>query len=789
MYANYYNQIPNQNLTDHLTGTMHLAMYCAKHLGLNEELTNIAGLCGFLHDVGKCTNYFQNVTLPNHNHDSKKRNTLIKKTYPKISSKNVYYPRHNEISWAFTELFSQSKSLFSKIGGQAIYWHHGTLIPFNKLDKRDTNQVINELNLFSDNEDQIVFDKIWEIIGSVKFPFDISKFLDLSKTPGNSKTKPLLFEEEVKNEQMLNSQRLLIRSCVIFADHKISSLSSSELKTLIKNANNERFFRKFFNAQLTKLKNELTCPEGFNSERFDLQKKIVNSCEKTTVIKAPAGFGKSLIGVLWGLNQSGQIYWVCPRNTVAEGVYENILKEIKTFNLDISVELFLASERVKSTHDNDVCTSNIIVTNIDNLLSPMVSYKATNRLFDINANNIVFDEFHEFVNDEALFGAFIVYMRARNRLCGNDVKTLLLSATPSTFYQLWDSETKKTLLLPDPTHHYPAQHEEYYKFTFTDKFVTNVPNSSLTMYSAIRNVQANYQNGYSHIIHSKYSDNDRHQKMSDILALFGKGGNKNGKVISAPILQAALDISFNSLNKTIESPECDIQTLGRVNRWGEVKAICNVNMISLFSDDAEKSVINSRYEWQFSKEWAKWLESNIKKNVTLDDVYKLYNEFNIKFNSELTDFFKKKNQEAIKKLSTFYPKQTFGVITDSTKKISAKTLRNSSPNYFIVVKDTNGNWCNFTFNVERYELDKLLKDVNNSNLVMSSSISTVWANLEKIQDQNGEYIYDYSDLNDYFFNKRKRIALNHNDMKMFAKNSSTPLPISSSVYNSIIGLH
>ena len=93
-----------------------------------------------------------------------------------------------------------------------------------------------------------------------------------------------------------------------------------------------------------------------------------NKIGKTTQVNAPAGFGKTILGLLWAFNSNKKIIWVCPRNTVAESVYRSITEELKFFNIDfLSTELFLSGEVKKNNilFEGDF-KSDIIVTNIDN---------------------------------------------------------------------------------------------------------------------------------------------------------------------------------------------------------------------------------------------------------------------------------------------------------------------------------------------------------------------------------------------------------------------------------------
>lgn len=772
MLANSDN---GQELVKHLIGTMKMAMRYAEFLGVQDpDLINIVGLSGFLHDIGKCTKYFQNMTLANDHSDKR-----ISKFYPHRSDKKTNYPRHNEISWLYSIQHAKAKSKFHVIGPQAIYWHHGTLLFANDiLDQtapRNTNTIINILNSFQPSEWHQVAEEIESIIKSVKFPFDISKYLegDIDESP--TPISRLFVNDDIKTNT--NSYRMIVRSCVIVADHLVSKLTAEELDDLITNG-----VDKYFPTQDPVKYSEFKCQAGYDQDRFEMQREIVRSCERTTLVKAPAGYGKSLIGLMWGAKQQGQIYWVCPRNSVAEGVYQNLLREIKTFGLDISIELFLTSER-KDTNSRNIeeCNCDIVVTNIDNLLSPMVDYKSHKRVFDILARNVVLDEFHEFINDEALFGAFLVYMKARNLVCMNS-NTLLLSATPGIMHQFWDTNQKPTKILPNDTEHYPAQHTQLYTLSFDDDFVTEPAIGSLTMYSSIRNVQQYYSNGYNQIVHSNYSDSDRRAKMQQVFDVFGKGDKctRDSKVISAPILQAALDISFSCLYKTIESPESDIQTFGRINRWGEQKAICQLHMLRLRGvDRRERSAITERYQCNLSDLWSKTLEEQVTGPVDLNFLYRLYNSFNQRYNSELVNFITKKYLESIDKLQTFFPRQR-PCVYDRDKKFAAKTLRNSASSFFIVVRRDGGTWCDFTFPITELDLKDLTDD--NRDKIQSSTIATTWEVLEGI----GEF--DYSELKKVLIGKKAKKKLTVENIKRFAKCSESPLPIFSWHYDSELGL-
>jgi hypothetical protein len=83
-------------------------------------------------------------------------------------------------------------------------------------------------------------------------------------------------------------------------------------------------------------------------ERFNYfikQLEIVDNIQRTTQINAPAGFGKTLLGLLWNFRRGRKLIWVCPRNIVAESVYKSINEELDNFGIDfLSTELYLSGE-------------------------------------------------------------------------------------------------------------------------------------------------------------------------------------------------------------------------------------------------------------------------------------------------------------------------------------------------------------------------------------------------------------------------------------------------------------
>lgn len=683
------NSDNKQPLDQHLAGVAKLSMYAARHLGLPEKIVELCGVAGMLHDIGKVHPDFQEYLV---NED--------------FQSSSEEFVRHNELSWAFCNDFfkhpgnnREKKQNVSFL--QAVFWHHGT----TRFDK-DIKELTSTKILQIVGEDVIKRIRIFVNNLSEISPVPLSNYID-QEAGDDAQNVPLLFQSTTNVHG--NAINLAIRSCLIFADHHVSKLSTDQLQELLKdNADLSVFFP---DRKLQASFNEP--PPNYDTKRLDNQKEIISKCGRVSVVKAPAGFGKTLVGLMWSVQQGGQIYWVVPRNAVAESVFRNIKEEIEAFKLDLSVEVFLTGERKDSYGkvDKKPCTSDIVITNIDNLLSPIVSDKNVGRLFAVNVATIVFDEYHEFVNEEAMFGTFVSYMGLRQLLAQN-TKTLLLSATPSIIHTLWESQDSKSTILPCDDQHYPAQHTKVYNITTSDDHFDHDENdkdSLMVMYNSVRNVQENFSlGGFDHITHSKFTDKHRKEKLENVFDVFGKNGSGKGKIISAPVLQASADISVKQLFRVSESPEADLQTIGRVNRWGrEDQADVHFSDVS---NKSESSAINVRYKKNLNRLWFDVLaEQTDGKPFTLDQLYKLYNKFNTEHRADVRLYLEERLEESLDRLSKHYYPKVHGEKTE--RKISGKNLRRLYPSHFVAAKLVGSHdWCNFSFQLTGLELKKYRRE-------------------------------------------------------------------------------
>jgi CRISPR-associated endonuclease Cas3-HD len=675
------------DLIQHLKATAIVAKAMANRLGLSDDLVNDVYIAGLLHDIGKAVPSFQSYMKICNDPSTA---LIVDDDY---EDSITGYPLHHEIGWAYLTQKMGIKNILN-----AIYWHHARPIHIvNK--KKSTYDNADDILVVLDSNDIKFLDGILVSLQSL--------IQGISWTPlcGTVEVPNLFDIDGGSHSRNDNAKFMLIRACVISADRFISSLnSSSDIELLLTDPS--VIEKKLDNMVVGDIQGIPVKPSSYDQKRYDLQVGVVSAVtDRTAIIKAPAGLGKTLIGILWAKSQGKRTVWVCPRNVVADAVYENIVREIDALGLYCSVELYRTGKLQKTNVINsrlEFC-SDIIVTNIDAVMSPMVNNSVAGRLFLIFGANIVLDEFHEFVSDAPLFATFVTYMRARHRV-SNVCKTLLLSATPSLINVLWDVTDNKTQILPDAQSHYAPAHSGTYQIDFSVTAPGAARPGSLLVSNSVSQSQENYSLGYTHVIHHRYTENDRKNKEAAIYNSFGKDkeGVKKGESLSAAlVVQAAMDISFKELYDSVCSPESTLQRIGRTDRWGTFQSLGPKVTFVCPDLRSEQSAIATVYNCGLQDRWFKFLKQELAgvSTIDLEGLYKLYNKFyfdpcnNINYNA-VRDFLidqysvgmngPKKGREFLG-LVGFEPLKVLDCDPTNKSKISNKNLRSPNGSYFYTV--------------------------------------------------------------------------------------------------------
>jgi len=722
---------------------------------IDNNILKIIEISSLLHDIGKMTEMFQEILSTNKKDKKYKDNKFA----------------HNEIAWAFLHEHLKINSNLKKYIINNIYWHHGIS---KKMSKYTSNDIL---------ESEFVSEDSIDLMRQI-----VSELLDetyLKNPEFNPKKSPSYYiydDENIINDDY-NEIFGITHTCIVNADKIISELEETYLELDLSKEEYLNLYIKYVKIELYKKENLNlnNFPYGdSNINRFNKQKEIVKQCKKTTIIKAPAGFGKTLLGMLWASKSNKKTTWVCPRNVVAKSVYDSILNELKEFKeTNVKIELFLNNTVLEKNHDNDdVFNSDIIITNIDNFESPTFKDNISKRLFTILSANVVFDEYHEFISTLPIFSNFINIMRMRHRYTNSN--NLLLSATPINIEYFWDTINNQTSILPNKHEHYEAKHNDKYLIRVQKEFNYDLKGSDLVISNTISNSQRIKANTNSQILyHSGFVDERKNDIYNEIFSKFNKySGNNTNKVsvTSSLIMQASLDVSFNKLYESVLSPEASMQRLGRCNRFGNFS---EQSIYTIFKENNKSNdfVVGIFYKEYLRDLWYDEMKQYNNRELTLNELYDIYNSHTTKYKNKRKILFNQMFIESSDRLKNIYPFK-FKSKNEDNNIISAGSnkLRCNGNEIFCIVKHYNKNEFVGPFNTTIY--NSFVKDFNED----SNTLKKMKKTIEFLSTNKN---FDYSELtkNKYKF---KNLTIDH--LRIYGKKSNTPYIRFDKVYHPEFGL-
>jgi len=643
-------------LIEHSKKVSDVAVRIAKNILLedNPDLIEIVRISSLLHDTGKCTLQFQK-KLKNVNFET-------------IEMEDKMPYRHNEVGWAFLNRYLKSFPNKDVII-DSVYWHHGITNKFCGYNDTDIK--------LSNSDVEVMKEFVSYILGP--------EFL-IENPPYRPVKAPAFYHPYGLEDK--NMTNLFVRYCLTYADKMVSKHMNLSTDEIIKLSVEET---------ATNKKIDLSQHIYAGNERFIEQVRIANSCEHTTCINATAGYGKSLLTLLWWAKSGEKLIWVCPKNNVAENVYNTIIRELSNAGVtNVSVELFLGGETKKhNSNFVEEFSSDIIITNIDNFLRPTVDNSDSSRLHSIMTYNVVFDEYHELISDVALYAGFINVMKIRHNLINK--KTILISATHELIYKMWERDLPgsiKTTHLPGEFKHYNAIHQKQYTINTFDSMPTLPKENSLIISNSIRqSQQITYQTGSDILIHSKFQEDDRNALLNKIHAIYGKNSDTSEVrplVVAAPLLQASYDLSFPNIFECALSPGATMQRCtGRCNRFGDLDG-CTINIYDT-TNPSEVSSIKNMYDYNLTRKWFRYISQYNKKKLTPDELYVIYNNYMRENQDELYQMLVDRYVRSLDKMSMIYPIKRKNLQKSDIKIAGSNKLRQSGYNEVFITCPTQEN--------------------------------------------------------------------------------------------------
>jgi len=729
IYANTKKQL----LAEHLFAVGYLAKTLVNLLVQDVTLSNTAFLAGVFHDLGKIDPNFQEYLAKELTKKTPEEQSDDGQHIEKTSHSFEKYPTHNELSWLMLKMLADGRR-FGLNGPQfeflehAVFWHHAKPIRKDEFDSFGKLQEKFQKSIQQPMSDVLVLgrqllssvNKLVEQYGAAQAisNFDENPDQDVlfslrrSSVPSyKNYTSSSDDFREYSLEAKLNAKANIIRTCLITADRKISSLSAEQLIEAIKNKKLEQIasellaIEQHLNSQIEQ------CLSGFeqrfpNSDRNKAQTIAAKQLAERTqvvVLNGPAGCGKTKIALEWAKNtEAKQIIWICPRVQVCQGLYNELTSEEYLPNSQIEIctgeyKLLKYKGVEQKLAEHQIFSGDVVLTTIDQVLNAALTHTKATGLVDYLNAHVVFDEYHEYIQMPGfnLLFAELVECKKAQKLA----RTLLVSATPNYCF------IKDLLgIQPEEIINVEAFNTSLYKFEFVP-FSDDMTESehplyklqpkcsfiiSNTAYTAQMSFIANQQQEKAVLLHSKFMVSDKREIFDSVFASFKRNGSKAFDILrSGPIVQASLNITCETMTTEFTMAENWLQRLGRLDRFGENS---KVNLLTTAipehivegkGNSACARFLSRLNALESAKAWYEFLQDNLPNQpVKLAEIYRIYKDF---YESELVR--EKVQQDLIKGLKkgiqiieskVHDPKRIKTSKQEKSKKLKRSSLRGDS---------------------------------------------------------------------------------------------------------------
>ncbi|MCQ2210077.1 MAG: CRISPR-associated endonuclease Cas3'' [Paludibacteraceae bacterium] len=728
----------NISLKDHSTDVANKSYDLAKSLNCNEEICNASRLAGMFHDIGKSISRIQSY-------------------YNGSPSSNIPHPYHNEIGWLWlqkhkdevVELIKKFNAVpidlnesnrkiadeyIFQIISSCVYYSHAkrlNVVENKKTIKNDIN--VAEKHYMLQNNDGEISSFMKDL-----FNVDFNKIQSL-----NNKEPKLIVERDVygldfgyvtlpkagsntpifRYEKIAyaNAILLLIRALLIESDHIVSSNNSEDIIYDIIE------------------KNEMPSEwlKG-DDETIKINKRRFNECfdaVKTTqenntysVVNMTAGGGKTSVGYHLGLRSNKKTIFLCSRKEVAKSIYDELKDLERLFGTNEGIELVYETKRQNSTKEGDC---RFCVGTIDTFIGTCVNGRnmgnniedSSVRMFNLFNSNLVFDEYHELMDDTSLFTLFIHLMSARANIIKNDTFTLLLSATPVYINSLvFGVGNEFASYYPSKYNHCSPQHNKTYHSSCV-KCVSPIYNNCFGIFNAIETSQLYFVDGKNICVNNNLLYVDKFNAINRLIQHNGKYGTNPISVTASPLIQASMNISCERLVESVSNPWNTIQRIGRCNRYGKLNDAYIEHYIS--EEGSPESLLHPFVKINDTmkniiRNWRNYLNTSVGttgKNLVLSNYYEMFMLFYRTNSTLIESHIEYCYKEGLNNLEIFFPKKV-NYLEDG-KKINCTSLRGCAESVMTIYgTDNNGNlrWIGsnykndkeIPFTVKDWELKKLL---------------------------------------------------------------------------------
>ena len=700
-----------KTIVEHTKDVVDLAMSFADLMEKSkctDEFKEHVALIAILHDIGKFTNSFQKYIKGKNEIDEDNLESI---KYNSCDNTKEY---HNTISWAFAVscLNRGDSDSMSDITSPVLF-HHIVRSDKNKHSKEIMKSILeDEPDTFEDMKNFYTY-----MIGYVD-----SKYGTKLCHNDNYRLildKKIFHDRKIGDEQLFSFVKFRSGMKVLEMKEEIELSSYKSINHAILNWSDRTASSGSYVSFLYSKKSNFSKKDAdlskYDIERLDVQleiiEKIVENKIRVNVLTASAGFGKTLMGILWLIENKEKGIWVLPTNSLTESTFRSVVRELEKMGLNDVVKVcsFITGEIKDSNHKNcklEEC--DIIITNIDNYLNRSSKNNFSKFLVYNYFGNVIFDEYQDFRCGHPMFPAFINSMQ--NIMHYTNGKCLLMSATAPDFKNLWFGDSDKINFSNDlPVHSGDVK----VNIKLYDCYDGNIPvklvkQNSFTICKTVDDARNVYlkSNEPKLLVHSIFRENRRKEISDEIFDMYGKESTKDKKsVVSTSLIGTGWDISAKSMNDFCILPDDTIQhacgRLGRFNEYDEV----DYNVLYDFSGDCLRYIMYRYEPWNYPmrktedsdivklyKKWIGVLKSYDGKTITKNKMYELYR-----------DFYKENEEMFVRYYTNLYNNGMNGLVNitlkggsnnkkyDGVKMVSrGYTYRGVNGNVFVTVKTPDG---------------------------------------------------------------------------------------------------
>lgn len=427
-------------------------------------------------------------------------------------------------------------------------------------------------------------------------------------------------------------------------------------------------------------------PGALHDYQTDVLQRINNSNSNTFVVDGPAGCGKTAISIAF-CNSFGanQYLFVAPRNTICQSLYETIDDDLQRMSMDKSRELITACAQQNRSEEVEELEADITIINIDSVLRSYFVHNRKTNLIKFLTKPMVLDEYHELNTCKgALLHVARCLISAREYV---GAKTLLISATPVDI--LYDLRTgrygRARAVIPHRIGvSYPEWLDTTHEFEVVKEFEEGKPDTWYRR-NTINALQDSFI-GNGLVLHSRYDEIDRVTKLKICQDHYKKDGPGGIAVHSSPMIECSLNVSFKHAELEVASPESLIQSLGRVERFGQTCESKIKIVVENKLSPANGTYLGIVYSRELGEAWRKWVLQHFNSTrLKKSEARELYHQFNLENNEVIKALIKNNCDSSERNLTAVRHRKGAG------KKGNNQTISDGN------LRGTSGCWTAFFF--------------------------------------------------------------------------------------------